>query len=117
MKALIKILLTQVALCAIYLVVMSLTNRYFPFQEHGYAPGLTCYYGLSALLGSLFATMIMAVYLRPFWLSALPVAIIVWFWVTVMPGMPHRSLAFMALSLGLFAIHLFIVKRMLRNGA
>lgn len=117
MKALIKILLAQVALCAIYLVVMGLVNGLFPFQEHGYAPGMTCYYGLAALFGSLFATMILAVYLRPFWLSALPVAMIVWFWITVLPRMPYRSLAFLALSLGLFAIHLFIVKRILRKGA
>ena len=115
MKALVKILLTQVALCAIYLMAMSLVNGFFPFQEHGYASGMTCYYGLVALFGSLFATMILAVYLRPFWLSALPVAVIVWFWVTVLSGMPYRSLAFMALSLGLFAIHLFIVKRILAN--
>ena len=68
-------------------------------------------YGAAALYFALLASMILAVYLRPIWLCLIPAAAIFWIWIEAMQGMPQRAAAFLALSLGLFAVHFLLCKR------
>ena len=49
MKSLIKILVSEIVLCIVYLAVASIVNGHYPFLECGYAPGMTCAYGVAAL--------------------------------------------------------------------
>ena len=93
MKLILKIVLTELMLCFIYMLVVSAVNGCIPFLVRGYEPG----------------------YLKPLWFGVIPAALIVWYWINAMSGMPHRSWAFMALSLALFAIHFYVMKRILRD--
>ena len=67
MKSLIKILVIEIVLCIVYLAVASIVNGHYPFLERGYAPGMTCAYGVAALYFALLASMILAAHPSPLW--------------------------------------------------
>lgn len=113
MKLILKIVLTELILSFIYMLVVSAVNACFPFLVGGYEPGGTTFFGLAVLFTAQFASLILMGYLKPLWLGFVPSALIVWYWINAMPGMPHRSWAFLALSLALFAIHFYVMKRIL----
>ena len=115
MKLIFKIILTELMLCFIYMLVVSAVNACFPFLVRGYEPGGTTFFGLAVLFAAQFGSLILMGYLKPLWLGVIPAALIVWYWINAMSGMPHRSCAFMALSLALFAIHFYVMKRILRD--
>ena len=115
MKLILKIVLTELILCFIYMLVVSAVNACFPFLVRGYEPGGTTIFGLAVLFAAQFVSLILLGYLKPLWLGVIPAALIVWYWINAMPGMPHRSWAFMVLSLALFAIHFYVMKRILRD--
>lgn len=115
MKLILKIVLTELMLCFIYMLVVSAVNACFPFLVRGYEPGGTTIFGLAVLFVAQFASLILLGYLKPLWFGVIPAALIVWYWINAMSGMPHRSWAFMALSLALFAIHFYVMKRILRE--
>jgi len=115
MKLIFKIILTELILCFIYMIVVSSVNACFLFLVRGYEPGATTIFGLAVLFAAQFASLILMGYLKPLWLGVIPAALIVWYWINAMSGMPHRSWAFLALSLALFAIHFYVMKRILRD--
>ena len=115
MKLILKIVLTELMLCFIYMLVVSAVNGCIPFLVRGYEPGGTTFFGLEVLFAAQFGSLILMGYLKPLWLGVIPAALIVWHWINAMSGMPHRSWAFMALSLALFAIHFYVMKRILRE--
>ena len=106
MKLILKIVLTELMLCFIYMLVVSAVNGCIPFLV---------FFGLAVLFVAQFASLILLGYLKPLWFGVIPAALIVWYWINAMSGMPHRSWAFMALSLALFAIHFYVMKRILRD--
>ena len=115
MKLILKIVLTELMLCFIYMLVVSAVDGCIPFLVRGYEPGGTTFFGLAVLFAAQFGSLILMGYLKPLRLGVIPAALIVWYWINAMPGMPHRSWAFMALSLALFALHFYVMKRILRD--
>lgn len=115
MRLIFKIILTELILCFIYMLVVSAVNGSFPFLVRGYEPGGTAFFGLAVLFAAQFVSLIVLDYLKPVWLGLIPAALIMWYWINAMPGMPHRSWAFMALSLALYAVHFYVMKRILRD--
>lgn len=115
MKLILKIVLTELILCLIYMLVVSIVNGCIPFLVRGYEPGATTIFGLAVLFAAQFASLILLGYFKHLWLGVVPAALIVWYWINAMSGTPHRSWAFMALSLALFAIHFYVMKKILRD--
>ena len=115
MKLIFKIVLTELILCVIYMLVVSAVNGCFPFLVRGYEPGGTTFFGLAVLFAAQFVSLILLGYLKHLWIGLIPAALILWYWINAMPGIPHRSWAFMTLSLALFAIHFYVMKRILQE--